>query len=184
MAVGGGWAVSLGKSGSQGLGVLIAELVPGEGLRIQATTGQQAGHGLEGCGLGASGPWGQAGEVNGYWVAGGVGDRGGQEVSSVCQKSRCTCGNHHSHKEFTGTFHLRTRGTCVSLHGKRMFVVRGPHVRAGEPPALIGHVAAGVEGCPRPGAGHAAVGRAATRRGPSRVSLRDALRQVLTSEDD
>ena len=83
MAVGGGGAVALGEGGAEGLGVLIAEVVPGKLIDPQAVSGEEPGHGLQGSFLGPAGPWGQAGEVDGDGVSGGVAVGGGRRSSGM-----------------------------------------------------------------------------------------------------
>jgi hypothetical protein len=59
---------------------LVAEVVPGEGLGVQAAAREEMGDGVEGGALGPSGAGSEASEVDGDRVAVGVGDRGREEV--------------------------------------------------------------------------------------------------------
>ncbi len=80
MAVGRGGAEALGEGRPEGLGVLVAETVPGKlvmpsrpVVRIPAIVSRAAR-------LGPTGPRRQACQVDGRWVPGEVADRGGDQV--------------------------------------------------------------------------------------------------------
>ena len=80
MSVGGSRAVAVGEGGTQGLGVLVAEVLPGKLFGPQAVAGEEVGHGLQGSLLGPARPRGQAGEIDGHGVPGRVADGCWQKV--------------------------------------------------------------------------------------------------------
>ncbi len=71
---------ALGHGRTEGLGVLVAETVPGKLVDPEPARGEDPRHRLEGRPLGPTGPRRQPCQVDGRWVPGEVGDRSWDQV--------------------------------------------------------------------------------------------------------